>query len=100
VHFVADETGSPVDEVQTPSETILEVNLMTLCDGDSIGYDDHRASWPVTMSPHEGGVASFTADRNAGMLVEKACTMEAPAGRRRARCFGHENKIRRGEAAT
>lgn len=44
MHFVANEARGLVDEVNTFSKSILEVDFVAFGDRNSIGDDDHAAS--------------------------------------------------------
>lgn len=44
--LVSHEAGGLVDEVNTPFEALFEINLVALCDRNSIGDDDHSANLP------------------------------------------------------
>src|SRR4029077_20552411 len=51
MHLVAHEAGMTIDQVHAAPEAILEVDLVSACDGNAIGDDDHDSRVRGLASP-------------------------------------------------
>src|SRR5262245_39228287 len=55
MHLVAHEPGMPIDEVHSAPEAILEVDLVSACDGDAVRDDDHGSRVRGPALPNQDG---------------------------------------------